>query len=192
MIFLKILFCQKMQSSIQAFSESQSFCNNIKNQWPQITIANKIIMKQFDILWELSKMWHRHKVRNAVGKMVLIGLVDVVKSVSHSVVSDSLWPYRLWPARFFCPWNSPSRNTEVGSHSLLQGIFPTQGSNPGLLHCGRVFTIWATREAHLMDGVAINLIFVKTKQNNNNKKPLQYLQSTIKWGMSVYHFTLVK
>ena len=33
------------------------------------------------------------------------------------------------------PWNSPGQNTGVGSCSLLQGIFPTQGSNPGLLHC---------------------------------------------------------
>ena len=34
------------------------------------------------------------------------------------------------------PWNSPGQNTGEGSLSLLQGIFPTQGSNPGLLHCG--------------------------------------------------------
>ena len=34
-----------------------------------------------------------------------------------------------------CPWNSPGQNTGVGSLSLLQGIFSTQGSNPGLLHC---------------------------------------------------------
>ena len=34
-----------------------------------------------------------------------------------------------------CLWNSPSQNTGVGSLSLLQGIFPIQGSNPGLLHC---------------------------------------------------------
>ena len=34
-----------------------------------------------------------------------------------------------------CPWNSPGQNTWLDSHSLLQGIFPTQGSNPGLLHC---------------------------------------------------------
>ena len=34
----------------------------------------------------------------------------------------------------YCPWNSPGQNTGVGSLSLLQGIFPTQGSNPGLLH----------------------------------------------------------
>ena len=37
---------------------------------------------------------------------------------------------------FATPWNSPGQNTGVGSHSLLQGIFPTQGLNPGLPHCG--------------------------------------------------------
>ena len=36
--------------------------------------------------------------------------------------------------RLLCPWNSPGKNTGVGSHSLLQGIFPTQRQNPGLLH----------------------------------------------------------
>ena len=35
-----------------------------------------------------------------------------------------------------CPWNSPGQNTGVGSLSLLQGIFPTKGLNPGLLHWG--------------------------------------------------------
>ena len=38
----------------------------------------------------------------------------------------------------YSPWNSPDQNTGVGSLSLLQGIFPTQGSNPGLLHCRRI------------------------------------------------------
>ena len=50
-------------------------------------------------------------------------------SESCSVVSDSLRPHRL-----YSPWNSPGQNTGVGSCSLLQGIFPTQGLNPGLLH----------------------------------------------------------
>ena len=36
------------------------------------------------------------------------------------------------------PWNSPGQNTGVGSLSLLQGIFPTQGSNPDLLHCRQI------------------------------------------------------
>ena len=38
------------------------------------------------------------------------------------------------PTRLLCPWDSPGRNTGVGCHALLQGIFPTQGSNLCLLH----------------------------------------------------------
>ena len=38
----------------------------------------------------------------------------------------------------YSPWNSPGQNTGVGSLSLSQGIFPTQGSNPGLLHCRQI------------------------------------------------------
>ena len=49
---------------------------------------------------------------------------------SCSVVSDSLSPHGL-----YSPRNSPGRNTEVGSWSLLQGIFPIQWLNPGLPHC---------------------------------------------------------
>ena len=40
----------------------------------------------------------------------------------------------LWAAALLCPWDSPGKNTGVGCHCLLQGIFPTQGSNPRLLH----------------------------------------------------------
>ena len=49
---------------------------------------------------------------------------------SLSVVSDSLRSHGP-----YIPWNSPGQNTGVGSLSLLQGIFPTQGSNRGLPHC---------------------------------------------------------
>ena len=54
-------------------------------------------------------------------------------SENYSVVSDSLQPHGL-----YSPWNSSGQNTGVGSHSLLQGIFPTQGSNPGLPHCRQI------------------------------------------------------
>ena len=54
--------------------------------------------------------------------------------VSCSVVSGSLQPHGLRPTRLLCPWNSPGKNTGVGCHFLLQGTFPTQRSNPGLLH----------------------------------------------------------
>ena len=54
-------------------------------------------------------------------------MVSEVKgeSESHSVVSDSLRPHGLHRS-----WNSPDQNTREGCHALLQGIFPTQGSNP--------------------------------------------------------------
>ena len=54
----------------------------------------------------------------------------VGKCECHSVVSNSLQPHVL-----YSPWNSLGQNTGVGSLSLLQGIFPTQGSNPGVPHC---------------------------------------------------------
>ena len=44
----------------------------------------------------------------------------------------------MWPHGLYSPWNSAGQNTGVGSLSLLQGIFPSQGSNPGLPHCRRI------------------------------------------------------
>ena len=55
-----------------------------------------------------------------------------------SVVSDSLQLHGLWPSRLLCPWDSPGKNTGLGCYSLLQGIFLTQGLNPGLLHCRQI------------------------------------------------------
>ena len=59
--------------------------------------------------------------------------VDSKWSEGRLVVSDCLWPYGL-----YSPWNSPGQHTGVGSLSLLQGIFPTQGLNPGLPHCRQI------------------------------------------------------
>ena len=59
-----------------------------------------------------------------VGNQCSLGL-----SESCSVVSDSLQTHEL-----YSPWNSPGQNTGVGSLSLLQGVFPTRGLNPGLSH----------------------------------------------------------
>ena len=54
--------------------------------------------------------------------------------LSCSVVSRSLRPHRLQPARFLFPWGFSRKEY----HSLLQGIVPTQGSNPGLPHCRQI------------------------------------------------------
>ena len=62
-------------------------------------------------------------------------------------MSDSLWPHGLQSASLLCPWNSPGKNTRVGCHALLQGTFPTQGSNSHLLFlalAGRFFITSAT------------------------------------------------
>ena len=63
--------------------------------------------------------------------------IDWIESLS--VVSDSLWPHRL-----YSPRNSPDKNTEVGSISLLQGIFPTQVFS----HYRRILYQLSQRDAH--------------------------------------------
>ena len=60
------------------------------------------------------------------------------ESLNHT---DSLWPYGLYSS-----WNSPGQNTGVGSLSILQGIFPNQRSNPGLLQCRRILHSWPIRQ----------------------------------------------
>ena len=66
--------------------------------------------------------------------LLLKSLVWVYKCESNSVVSSSLQPRGLYNS-----WISPGENSGVGSRSLVQGIFPTQGSNPGLQHCSQIF-----------------------------------------------------
>ena len=74
------------------------------------------------------------------------------KCVSCSVVSNSSPPYGLWSVhQALCPWNSQGKNTGVGSHFLLQGIFPSQGFNPSLLKCRWIFFhLSHQRRSHLL------------------------------------------
>ena len=53
---------------------------------------------------------------------------------SLSAVSDSSQPHGWQPSRLLSPWDSPGKTTGVSCHFLLQGVSPTQESNPGLLH----------------------------------------------------------
>ena len=67
----------------------------------------------------------------------------------RSILSNSRRPHGLYPARLLCPWDSPGQNAGVGCHALLQGIFPTRGSNlllPKLLHDRQILYHWATWE----------------------------------------------
>ena len=67
---------------------------------------------------------------SSVGQILCLNILIICVRESCSVMSDSLRPHGL-----YTPCTSPGQNTGVGSLSLLQGIFPTEGSNPGLLHC---------------------------------------------------------
>ena len=58
-------------------------------------------------------------------------------------------PNSLQLHRLFLLWDSPGKNPGVGCHSLLQGIFPTQGSNPRLVHCRWIIYFWSIRKAQL-------------------------------------------
>ena len=61
-------------------------------------------------------------------------VIDVsTRCVSCSVVSDSLLPRRLYATGLLCPWDFPGKDTGMGCHFFLQGIFPSQGSIPCLL-----------------------------------------------------------
>ena len=67
----------------------------------------------------------------------------------YSIMFSRVWLFPTpWTvaSRPLCPWDSPGKNTGVGCHALLQGIFPTQGLNVCLLLCRRILYHWATWE----------------------------------------------
>ena len=68
--------------------------------------------------------------RNRTYSAINLGSPEVKWNESCLVMSNSLWSHGLYN-----PWNSPGQNTGVGRLSLLQDIFPIQGSNPDLPHC---------------------------------------------------------
>ena len=135
------------------------------------------IMRLFPILFPFHK-WENWGSRKMPNKSNL----KKSKSVSHSFVSDTLQPYGLQPTRLLCPWDSPGKNTEMGSHSLLQGIFMTQGSNLGLLHCRHsdFFIIWATR---LMTRLKLNYLFNGPVSKYSHNERVRVSMNTL-WGDS--------
>ena len=77
-----------------------------------------------------------------------------VKSESHSVMSKSLHPHGL-----DSPWDSLGQNSGVDSLSLLQGIFPTQGSNPGLPHCKQILYQLSHQVHNLYQQILYQVLF---------------------------------
>ena len=108
------------------------------------------------------------------------------ESASCSVMSDCLRPQGL-----YSPWNSLGQNTGVGSLSLLQGIFPTQGLNPGLPHCRQILYQLSHKGSprqseHLSNFSTI--LFLKTIYNCASF--LEKLSSIIKDGKIIFYVHL--
>ena len=95
-----------------------------------------------------------HLTLGVIGHLCQLQPLSLSESVSRSVMSDSLRRHGLSPARLLCPWNSQGRNTGVGCLALLQGIFPTQGLNPGLPHCRWVLYFLRPGSPRILEWVA--------------------------------------
>ena len=122
------------------------------------------------------------KFRNKTMKKIIL-LVPFEKwkwkSLSR-VVSDSLWP----------PWNSPGQITGVGSLSLLQGIFATQGSNPGLPHCGCIlYQLSHKGSPRILQWVAYP--FSSGSSGNRNRTRGQPPENHAKWKWQSQKVTYV-
>ena len=115
---------------------------------PMVSLCNAIILQVCVHVAHLGYMiWLYHEPTPPTNLTVVHSLCFCVCQVA-SVMSDSFWPHGL-PARGLFPWDSPGKNTGVGYHAILKGIFLIQGLNPGLwlLHCWWIPYWWATREA---------------------------------------------
>ena len=76
--------------------------------------------------------WHRHSDQTTLFLACMPR--QCMCAYMHSQLCPALWdPLKLWPARVLCPWDFPLKNTRVGCHFLLQGIYLTQGLNQCLL-----------------------------------------------------------
>ena len=122
-----LLLLLPIPPSIRVFSNEST----LRMRWPKYWSFSFSIIpsKEIPVLISFRMDW-----------FIYLLLCNKSKSeiVSHSVVSNSLQCHGLYPARVLCLWNSPGKNTGEGSHSLLQGIFMAQGSNPSLLHCRQI------------------------------------------------------
>ena len=105
-----------------------------------------------------------------------------------SFVSDSLWPCGLQPTRLLYPWDSPGKNTGVGCCALLQGIFPTQGSNPHLLY----FLHWQAGYLLASSGKPIFIpMYMQNRSKNLKKNSVYSHQSYIVLSLISFHSILL-
>ena len=119
---------------------------------------------------------------------MIIWLFIVIVILVPKLCQILLQPYGLvLPPCLLCPWDFSGKNTGVACHFLLQAIFPTQGSNPHLLHFSPFFTAKSPGKP----------IFPLIGQNNNNNKKKPFLfpflspleRKTVGWILEILLLT---
>ena len=84
-----------------------------------------LLTLSFSILIPLSAVFLQHRTYRKRKPWWSVWRVQRDADAKSFQLSDSVQPYGLQPTRLLCPWDSPGKNTGVGCHALLQGIFPT-------------------------------------------------------------------
>ena len=115
--------------------------NRFVKSWTRMSnwACKGILMNWKTDQYKISKLYHSWILKRKEVCKEHMGLGKITCAVlSHSVVSGSWWPHGLYTPGSSVHGDSPSKNTWVGCHALLQGSFPTQVSKPGLLHCRQI------------------------------------------------------
>ena len=138
---------EELKKPLKVKEESEKLGLKLNTEKAKITVSGPITSQQIDgetmetvrdFIFLGSKITADGDCNHEIKRCLLLGRkakTNLVSKWSRSVVSNSLWPHGLKPTGLLHPWDFPGKNTVVGCHFLLQGNFPTQGLNPGLLHC---------------------------------------------------------
>ena len=95
---------------------------------------------------------------------------------------------RQEPTRLLCPWNSPGKNTVVGSRSLLQGIFPKQGLNLDFLHWRQILYCLSHEGIYILNNAIFLLICISWSHTAfGNQTPYYDQEVSSKFDHCHYH-----
>ena len=109
---------------------------------------------------------------DSIFKSRAIPLLTKVCVVTGGLVTQSCLlspPRGLWPPRLLCPWDSPGKNTGEGCHVLLEGIFPTQGSNPGLPPCRQILYQLSYQGSFIVKSMVFPIVMYGCESRTINK-----------------------
>ena len=116
---------------LQSKELSRVFSNTIVQKHQFFGTQLSSLSNSHILTWPLEKPWPWLDGPLLVSKLLSISLKVKVLVIQSCL---TLWAHGLKSTRLLCPLNAPGKKTGVGSHSLLQRIFPTQGLHLGLLH----------------------------------------------------------